>query len=134
MKNTIALIYIFLTVFAQHVPLSSALQCYLCEEQAGKICDQNVRSVLKTNCTESFVCVKYIWSDNVGTIIHRSCSPRSICDDQRAQINPATNRTLKYCSTCNTTLCNSAPISSFYIHNAFIASFFVCLFMNRLFG
>ncbi|XP_023023018.1 uncharacterized protein isoform X2 [Leptinotarsa decemlineata] len=103
----------------QNIPPGSAIVCYQCEEviRSGiSGCnDLKVSSVLKENCTASFVCIKYIQSDGKTSVVHRSCAPSSKCDELKGASTKYEFVTL--CETCNSTLCNSGiPIKvSFWI-------------------
>ncbi|CAH1100051.1 unnamed protein product [Psylliodes chrysocephalus] len=122
MKVNIFCVTFLIFVFARNVPLGSAITCYQCEEVTGRHCELNVKQVLTQNCTGSFVCAKYIWKENNITTIHRRCAQHTICEEERVALKP--NATLIHCSTCNTTLCNSAPAvishSLMFITTAFI--------------
>ncbi|XP_018571668.1 uncharacterized protein LOC108911261 [Anoplophora glabripennis] len=101
---TVVLVYILVNIRP-----GSAIRCYQCEDVLGEglHCESNVKDVLTPNCTETFVCLKYIYhTDNTTAAIHRGCAPESKCEELKASLSG-----LEYCGTCPTSLCNSAPMS-----------------------
>nr|CAH7722864.1 unnamed protein product [Callosobruchus chinensis] len=86
-----------------------SLICYQCHEEIGKnlACEKNVLSVLTENCTTDFVCIKYVSTEHNLTTVTRGCSPKSKCEELKAQYNNALER----CSTCKEDRCNSSIMS-----------------------
>ncbi|CAH1977304.1 unnamed protein product [Acanthoscelides obtectus] len=100
---------IFLVLAVQSINHAYSLVCYQCQETIGKnlACEKNVITVLTENCTQNFVCIKYIHTEFNLTSVTRGCSPRTRCEELNAQFGGS----LEKCSTCNEDRCNSSFIN-----------------------
>ncbi|KAJ8915152.1 hypothetical protein NQ315_000404 [Exocentrus adspersus] len=113
MKQKSTLCVLLLVICAWSISPGMAYKCYECQEEKGRglDCESNVKNVLQPNCTETFQCIKYIWTTGNTSVLYRGCAPNSKCEELSATVTA--NHSLDYCSICDSALCNSAILPRF---------------------
>ncbi|XP_050298356.1 uncharacterized protein LOC126737479 [Anthonomus grandis grandis] len=122
MKSVICAIVFFVLV-CHTFYTSQALTCYSCSGPMNQShdCEVNVTAKnLTQECSPGFVCTVFIEKSDNQSFITRLCHQPNECEilEKANTTHGLGFKTITYCTTCNTSLCNVGNSGNSYISSS----------------